>query len=117
MPFYLRGLWGSSFSRADNFYKRMTKRQGKREILVAFGPVVDASVDAATMKQKVVELSFSAWERFINRQKPLQHHLLDQAKSQLLKSCVAGTRHGTKSPEIYYWCIGICKKTQKRVEK
>ena len=89
MPFYLRGLWGSSFSRADNFYKRMTKRQGKREILVAFGPVVDASVDAATMKQKVVELSFSAWERFINRQKPLQHHWLDQAKSQLLKSCVA----------------------------
>ena len=37
VPFYLRGLWGSSFSRADSFYKNLTKRQGKREILVAFG--------------------------------------------------------------------------------
>lgn len=26
LPFYLRGLWGSSFSRADSFYKAQTKK-------------------------------------------------------------------------------------------
>lgn len=88
VPFYLRGLWGSSFSRADGFYKQMTKKQGKREILVAFGKPIRREIHATEMKQKVVELSFSAWERFINRQKPLQHHWLEQAKSRLFREAV-----------------------------
>ncbi|WGE41550.1 acyl-[ACP]--phospholipid O-acyltransferase [Actinobacillus equuli] len=88
VPFYLRGLWGSSFSRADSFYKQMTKQRGKREILVAFGKPIYEFIDATAMKQKVVELSFSAWERFINRQKPLQHHWLETAKGNLFKDCV-----------------------------
>ena len=58
VPFYLRGLWGSSFSRADSFYKNLTKRQGKREILVAFGKPIHGFIDATAMKQKVLELSF-----------------------------------------------------------
>lgn len=88
VPFYLRGLWGSSFSRADSFYKQMTKKRGKREILVAFGKPIHQFIDATTMKQKVVELSFQAWERFIHRQKTLQHHWLENAKAHLFKACV-----------------------------
>ena len=89
VPFYLRGLWGSSFSRADNYYKTLTKKGGRREILVAFGKPIQGFIDAATMKQKVLELSFSAWERFINKRKPLTHHWLSMAKSNLFKDCIA----------------------------
>ncbi|MDG2942352.1 acyl-[ACP]--phospholipid O-acyltransferase [Exercitatus varius] len=89
VPFYLRGLWGSSFSRADGFYKQMTKQRGKREILVAFGKSIQGFIDAPAMKQKVLELSFGSWERFISRQKPLQHHWLDSAKANLFKECAA----------------------------
>ena len=89
VPFYLRGLWGSSFSRADSHYKILSKKRGKREVLVAFGKPINGFIDAVAMKQKVVELSFSAWEHFINEQAPLTHHWLESAKSDLFKECVA----------------------------
>ncbi len=88
VPFYLRGLWGSSFSRADSFYKNLTKRQGKREILVAFGKPIQGFIDAAAMKQKVLELSFSVWEKVMEKRKPLMHHWLNHAKSNLFKDCI-----------------------------
>ncbi|OOF65170.1 acyl-[ACP]--phospholipid O-acyltransferase [Rodentibacter sp. Ppn85] len=88
VPFYLRGLWGSSFSRADSFYKNLTKKQGKREILVAFGKPIHGFIDATAMKQKVLELSFSVWEKVIAKRKPLIHHWLNSAKSNLFKESV-----------------------------
>ncbi|QIM64057.1 acyl-[ACP]--phospholipid O-acyltransferase [Frederiksenia canicola] len=88
VPFYLRGLWGSSFSRAESYYKALTKRRGKRDVLVAFGKPINRFIDRVEMKQKVVELSFSAWQRFIRRQKPLTEHWLSSAKSDLFKTSV-----------------------------
>ncbi|WP_159991268.1 acyl-[ACP]--phospholipid O-acyltransferase [Pelistega ratti] len=88
VPFYLRGLWGSSFSRADSYYKNLTKKQGKREILVAFGKPIYGFIDATAMKQKVLELSFSVWESIMAKRKPLMHHWLNNAKSNLFKECV-----------------------------
>lgn len=88
VPFYLRGLWGSSFSRASEFYKELTRKRGKREIIVAFGKPIRHFIDNVQMKQKVVELSFSSWENFIQNQKPLTHHWLEMAKSDLFKECV-----------------------------
>ena len=89
VPFYLRGLWGSSFSRADAHYKELTKQRGKRDIIVAFGKPIREFIDHVAMKQKVVELSFSSWENFIARQQPLTHYWLDMAKGNLLRECVA----------------------------
>ena len=37
IPFYLHGLWGSTFSRADEHYKIMSKEGSKRNIIVALG--------------------------------------------------------------------------------
>ncbi|KYK77396.1 2-acyl-glycerophospho-ethanolamine acyltransferase [Aggregatibacter actinomycetemcomitans serotype e str. SA2149] len=89
VPFYLRGLWGSSFSRADEHYKELTKQRGKRDIIVAFGKPIREFIDHVAMKQKVVELSFSSWESFISRQQPLTHYWLEMAKSNLFRECVA----------------------------
>lgn len=86
VPFYLRGLWGSSFSRAEQHYKSLSKN-GKRDILVAFGKPIYQFTDRVAMKQKVVELSFSAWERFISHQQPLTHQWIDTAKNNLFKTC------------------------------
>lgn len=97
VPFYLRGLWGSSFSRADSFYKQMTKRSGRRTILVAYGKPVESTINATAMKQKVVELSFSAWERFINRQAPIADQWLATAKENLFKTSVVDAQGMTLS--------------------
>ena len=101
VPFYLRGLWGSSFSRADSHYKILSKKRGKREVLVAFGKPINGFIDAVAMKQKVVELSFSAWEHFINEQMPLTHHWLESAKSDLFKECVADAQ-GTELNNVKF---------------
>lgn len=89
VPFYLRGLWGSSFSRADDFYKTLTRTRGKRDILVAFGQPIHDILSPAQMREKVVELSYSAWSEFMTRQQPLTHHWLQMAKNGVFKPCVA----------------------------
>jgi len=101
VPFYLRGLWGSSFSRADSHYKILSKKRGKREVLIAFGKPINGFIDAVAMKQKVVELSFSAWEHFINEQAPLTHHWLESAKSDLFKECIADAQ-GTELNNVKF---------------
>ena len=89
VPFYLRGLWGSSFSRASKFYKDLTSKNGRRDIIVAFGKPITTFINAAKMKQKVLELSFSSWESFISRQKPLTSEWLNNAKESKFKECVS----------------------------
>lgn len=87
VPFYLRGLWGSSFSRADQHYRSLSKQGGKRDILVAFGSPIYEFIDHVAMRQKVIELSFSSWESFINRQAPFTHQWIESAKRNLWKTC------------------------------
>ncbi|MDO4436123.1 MAG: acyl-[ACP]--phospholipid O-acyltransferase [Cardiobacteriaceae bacterium] len=99
VPFYLRGLWGSSFSRADGFYKNLTRSRGKRDILVAFGEPIHEVLPPAEMRQKVVELSQSAWEDYIQRQKPITHHYLDTAKRNLFQSALSDAQ-GTDLNQI-----------------
>ena len=101
VPFYLRGLWGSSFSRADSHYKILSKKRGKREVLVAFGKPINGFIDAVAMKQKEVELSFRPWEQLINEQAPLTHHWLESAKSDLFKECVADAQ-GTELNNVKF---------------
>ena len=86
VPFYLRGLWGSTFSRASDYYKELTARRGKRDIIVAFGVPIRRFADHVEMRQKVVELSFFTWEHFMARQRPFVHNWLEHTKSGLLKT-------------------------------
>lgn len=67
VPFYLRGLWGSSFSRSNTGLKALRKSGRKREIVVAFGAPLPMQTTADALKQKVFELSISAWEEYTNR--------------------------------------------------
>jgi acyl-[acyl-carrier-protein]-phospholipid O-acyltransferase/long-chain-fatty-acid--[acyl-carrier-protein] ligase len=79
VPFFLRGLWGSSFSRADDHYKSLSRPNGKREIIVAFGKPLEASAKAAEVKRAVAELSVRAWDLHLSRQKPLHYRWLQRA--------------------------------------
>ncbi len=51
VPFYLHGLWGSIFSRANKRYKLITKRGSRREIYVFFGKPLKYRVTTFTVKQ------------------------------------------------------------------
>jgi len=65
VPFYLRGLWGSRFSRASERLK-LSRRGGRvREVIVAFGQPLAIRSTAEQVKQAVFELSVSSWERHV----------------------------------------------------
>lgn len=86
VPFYLRGLWGSSFSRAQKYYQRISRKvDGKRAIRVSFGAPLAPETKAPQVREKVVELSFFSWAEYLKTLEPMQFSWLKHAKADLFK--------------------------------
>ena len=64
VPFYLRGLWGSRFSRSSDKLGAMTSRGLVRDIMVAFGESLPNTTTAETLKSKVFDLSIRSWDAY-----------------------------------------------------
>lgn len=56
VPFYLHGLWGSKFSRADANVESPGRKSFYRELIVAFGAPLAQSTTAESLKLHVEEL-------------------------------------------------------------
>ncbi len=65
LPFYLRGLWGSRFSRAGEKLKANRRNGWVRDVIVAFGALMPIESSAPEVKQAVSELSVSAWHKHV----------------------------------------------------
>lgn len=64
VPFYLRGLWGSSLSRSSKGLMRRRASGLKRDVIVAFGPALPKDVPADVLKRRVFDLSMHAWQTY-----------------------------------------------------
>lgn len=64
VPFYMRGLWGSRFSRSTDKMKSIRRSGSKRDVIVAYGQPMPIDSCAAEVKQKVFELSIRTWEQY-----------------------------------------------------
>lgn len=71
IPFYLRGLWGGSFSRADEGLRDSRAPTLRRDLIVAFGKPLPMNTRADYLKQKVFDLSITAWETYTKTLDPL----------------------------------------------
>ncbi len=91
VPFYIHGLWGSTFSKASARFKKMTKSGTKRYVAVAFSKPLPSDTSASVVKQRVIELSNRTWEEEISSARALQYNWLRRAKSQLLKRSIVDT--------------------------
>lgn len=80
VPFYLQGLWGSIYSHASGGYRQTVRSLDSRRVTVAFGKPMPDSVDAATVKRAVQELSIEAWESHISTMRPLASTWIRTAK-------------------------------------
>lgn len=76
LPFYLRGLWGSVFSRAS---ARLKKSRNTRDVIVAFGQPMPMQTKTAQAKQAVFELSVSSWEAHVEQMPTPAHAWLANA--------------------------------------
>ncbi len=81
IPFYLHGLWGSTFSRAQTRYKLLSKTGPRRDIGVVFGKPLPSDTTAHTLKKRVQALSLRAWENTVSRMEPLHLQWLDRMKA------------------------------------
>ena len=61
VPFYIRGLWGSKFSRSSTNLKAKRTQGMFRDVVVAFSPAMDKHSEAHQVKQAVFELSVKSW--------------------------------------------------------
>ena len=69
VPFYIQGLWGSSFSMTDPSVIEQSQ-SGRRWVSVAFGEPVPIDTPAPVVKAHVQELSISAWSNYVHKLEP-----------------------------------------------
>ena len=89
VPFYLRGLWGSSLSRADEGLRNARSPDMRRDLIVAFGDPLPLGTGARELKQKVFDLSIIAWESYSKSLDPIPLAWLRKARRKPFDHCVA----------------------------
>lgn len=67
VPFYLRGLWGSRFSRSSEQLKAQSSSGLYRDLIVSFGKPVPKDSTADQVKHRVFDLSISSWEHHMEQ--------------------------------------------------
>lgn len=81
VPFYLRGLWGSRFSRSSERLQQSEGRGLKRDVIVAFGAPLALETPAEQVKQKVAELSVHAWNEYTDTLETLPKAFIRTARA------------------------------------
>jgi Acyl-CoA synthetases (AMP-forming)/AMP-acid ligases II len=91
LPFYLRGLWGSYFSRSSDKLRNNSTKGIKRDIIIAFGETLSINTPAPELKKQVFELSINAWEHYTRTLNPLPLEWCRTVKRLGSTLCVADT--------------------------
>ncbi len=81
VPFYLRGLWGSRFSRSSERMQSAESRGIKRDVIVSFGEPIALDSRAEVVKQQVAELSVRAWNEYTDTLETLPSAFIRTAKA------------------------------------
>ncbi|RUR33303.1 MFS transporter [Vreelandella andesensis] len=66
VPFYLRGLWGSQFSRSSSKLKELRNAPIHRSVVVAFGKPLPKDTPADVLKQRIFEQATNSWQHAID---------------------------------------------------
>ena len=80
VPFYLRGLWGSQFSRSSEHLRRIRKSGLQRDLIVAFGAALPKDTPADVLKRRVFDLSIHSWSDYVAEMPSLPEAWLIAAK-------------------------------------
>jgi acyl-[acyl-carrier-protein]-phospholipid O-acyltransferase / long-chain-fatty-acid--[acyl-carrier-protein] ligase len=80
LPFYLRGLWGSRFSRSSENLQQIRNTRLRSEVIVAFGAPLPMETPAHEVKRQVFDLSIDTWEQHTRQLDPIPLAWLRSAK-------------------------------------
>ncbi|NIB39064.1 MFS transporter [Pseudomaricurvus alkylphenolicus] len=96
-PFYLRGLWGSQFSRSSDKLKHLRSTPGGRDLVVSFGRPIDRLTPAEVLKRKVFELSIDSWQDYVATLPTLPEAWINTCKEQRAELAVADVKGQSQS--------------------
>ncbi|PCJ30409.1 MAG: acyl-[ACP]--phospholipid O-acyltransferase [Gammaproteobacteria bacterium] len=88
LPFYLRGLWGSRFSRSSSKLQALRYSGLRRDVIVAFGTSLDISTAAAEVKAAVFDLSITTWQTHTEQLPSIAHAWIDRVKQDPSAPCM-----------------------------
>ena len=91
LPFYLRGLWGSRFSRSENKISSEVKARLSRDLVIAFGEPLVKTIKADILKRRVFDLSISSWQHYVESLPTIPQAWIDTVKSQGSALAIADT--------------------------
>ena len=105
LPFYIRGLWGSSFSRSNEEFSSRNRTLTKRNIAIAFGEPMPLHSTKEVVKSKVFDLSFIAWKSQCEAMQTISRSLIDNAKKDLGRIAIVDNLSGSMT---YRRFLAIC---------
>ena len=85
VPFYIRGLWGSKFSRSSDALKAQRSQGMFRDVIVAFAPEMAQHSEVQQVKQAVFDLSVQSWTTHTERFSDISRTWIDTVKRQSRK--------------------------------
>ena len=89
IPFYLQGLWGSSFSRSSEKLKKAPRPTSKRDLVISFGQPIAKDSHAEQAKKAIFDLSINSWNHYVNGLPSIDKQWIDAAKFHGNKSLIA----------------------------
>ena len=92
LPFYLRGLWGSRFSRSSERLQRVRVSGLRHDVIVGFGRPLPLDTKAHELKQHVFDLSIDTWENYTQNLDPIPLAWFRRSKQQMGALCVADAK-------------------------
>ncbi len=94
LPFYLRGLWGSRFSRSSDNMREIRTGSGRRDIIVAFGKPLPMDTSADALKRSVFDLSINTWDQHTQTLDPIPLAWIKTVKRSSGQLCIADAKGG-----------------------
>ncbi len=91
LPFYIRGLWGSQFSRSSNRLKARSATRLKRDIIVAFGRPLPKETKTDVLKRRVFDLSIHSWQEYASELPTLSRVWIESARKMGSRPAIIDT--------------------------
>ncbi|WP_447555474.1 MFS transporter [Vreelandella sp. EE22] len=82
VPFYLRGLWGSQFSRSSSKLKALRNAPLHRSVIVAFGAPLPKNTPADVLKRRIFEQATRSWQHAMEELDTLPDAWIKSVKRQ-----------------------------------
>lgn len=114
VPFYLRGLWGSQFSRSSSKLKELRNAPLHRSVVVAFGKPLPKDTPADVLKRRIFEQATRSWQQAMDDLPTLPNAWIQSVKRRPGELALADTQgHSLNASQALTASLLMAKRIRK----